>query len=306
MLSLLDLRRMRYFVAVAEELHFRRAAERLHISQPPLSQQIKALEQELDVALFERNRQRVYLTQAGRLLLERARRILADVEAARAELRATVAGQAGELRVGFTGSSGLMPFLHRALSRFRTDYPGVQVTLQDMPSLKQVEAVHKRELDIGVVRKPPMRQGAGVEFQLLCEDVLVLAVHEKNPLAARRSVRMKQLAGEAFISYPREAGISLFQKVHEMAAAADFFPNIVQEARDSSTIIGLVASGLGVAIVPESLRCIRLRGVRFVDFADAGARSALHVAIRRGERSVLMSAMRTLLRQESGSRMSAS
>ncbi len=295
---------MRYFVAVAEELHFRRAAERLHISQPPLSQQIKALEQELEVALFERNRQRVYLTQAGRLLLERSRKILADVEAARAELRATVAGEAGELRVGFTGSSALMPFLHRALHRFRADYPGVQVALQDMPSLKQIEAVHKRDLDIGVVRKPPMRQGAGIEFQLICEDALVLAVHEKNPLAARRSVSMKRLVGETFISYPREAGISLFQKVHEMAAAANFFPNIVQEARDSATIVGLVASGLGVAIVPESLRCIRLPGVRFIDFADSGARSALHVATRRGERSGLMTAMRTLLRLEANARTS--
>jgi DNA-binding transcriptional LysR family regulator len=300
MSSLLDLRRMRYFIAVAEELHFRRAAERLHISQPPLSQQIKALEQEFEVALFERNRQRVYLTQAGRLLLERARRILADVEATRAELRAAVAGEAGELRLGFTGSSGLMPFLHRALFRFRATYPGVQVMLHEMPSLKQVEAVYKRELDIGVVRKPPMRQSAGVDFQLLCKDALVLAVHEKNPLAASPSVAMKRLAGETFISYPREAGISLFQKVYEMAAAADFYPNIVQEARDSSTIVGLVASGLGVAIVPESLRCIRLPGVRFVDFADASACSALHILYRRAEGSGLMVAMRTLLRQEAG------
>jgi len=303
MFSLLDLRRMRYFVAVAEELHFRRAAERLRISQPPLSQQIMALEQDLQVKLFERSRQRVYLTPAGRLLLERARRILAEVETTRLDLRAAAEGEGGDLRIGFTGSSGLMPFLHRALHDFRAASPRVRLALQEMPSLDQIEAVHKRELDLGILRKPPLRQGTGVEFQLLCEDALVLAVHASNPLAAKRVVSVKRLREEAFISYPRAAGISLFQKVYELAAAADFYPNIVQETRDPSTIIGLVASGLGVAIVPASLRCIRMPGVRFVELSDAGARSALYVVHRSNDDSGTAVAMRTLLLREAGSRL---
>jgi DNA-binding transcriptional LysR family regulator len=301
--SLLDLRRMRYFVAVAEELHFRRAAERLRISQPPLSQQIMALEQELQVKLFERSRQRVYLTPAGRLLLERARRILAEVETTRLELRSAAGGEGGDLRIGLTGSAGLMPFLHRALHDFRAAYPRVRLALQEVPSLSQIEAVHKRELDLGILRRPPLRQGAGVEFQLLCEDALVVAMHESNPIAAKRKVSIKRLREEAFISYPRAAGISLFQQVHELAVAADFYPNIVHETRDSSTIIGLVASGLGVAIVPASLRCIRMAGVRFVELSDAGARSALHMVYRSADDSVTALAMRKLLLREAGARL---
>jgi DNA-binding transcriptional LysR family regulator len=295
MSPILDLRRMRYFVAVAEELHFRRAAERLGISQPPLSQQIQALEQDLEVALFERNRQKVFLTDAGRLLLERARRILAEVETTRAELRGAASGESGNLRVGFTGSAGLMPFLHRALLGFRTAYPAVRLTLQEMPSLDQIAALHQRELDLGIVRKPAMRHAAGVAFGLLCEDALVLAVHASNPLAAKRNVAMKQLRDETFISYPRDAGISLFQSVYDLAVAADFYPSIVHEARDASTIIGLVASGLGVAIVPAALRWIRMEGVRFLDLRDAGARSALHVVYRDADDSIAAAAMRGLL-----------
>jgi DNA-binding transcriptional LysR family regulator len=298
MSSILDLRRMRYFVAVAEELHFRRAAERLRISQPPLSQQIQALEQDIGTKLFERDRQRVFLTATGRVLLDRARRILGEVEATRIELRAAAGGEGGDLRIGFTASSGLMPFLHRALHGFRTAHPGVRLALQEMPSLRQVEALRKRELDLGIVRKPARRQANGVVFTLLCEDTLVVAMHERNPLAGKRSISIRRLRQEPFISYPRDAGISLFQDVYELASGADFYPDIVQEARDSSTIIGFVAAGLGVAIVPASLRCIRMDGVRFLDLSDAGARSALYLVGRAGDEAAPVSTLRSLLFHE--------
>jgi DNA-binding transcriptional LysR family regulator len=169
-----------------------------------------------------------------------------------------------------------------------------------MPSLAQIEAVHRRELDLGIVREPPLRPGGGVEFGLLCEDALVLAVHTGNPIAAKRTIAMRQLRDEAFIAYPREAGISLFQTVYDLAVAADFYPNIVQEARDASTIIGLVASGLGVAIVPAALRCIRMEGVRFVDLRDAAARSALYMIHRNDNGSGSTTTMRNLLQREAG------
>ncbi len=295
MSSLLDLRRMRHFVAVAEELHFRRAAERLRISQPPLSQSIQALERELDVMLFERNRQRVFLTASGRLLLDRARRILAEVEMTRLALREAGGGHGGELRIGFTASSGLMPFLHSAVHQFRQETPGVRLTLQEVPSREQLEALHKRALDVAILRKPQGQRSAGIAYDKLCEDMLVAAVHEGNPIAALPAVRMKRLRDEAFISYPRDSGISLFQEIDGLARAASFYPNVVQEARDSSTIIGLIASGLGIAIVPASLRCIQLRGVRFVDLLDAGARSALYVACRNDAPASPATRMRGLL-----------
>lgn len=295
MSSLLDLRRMRHFVAVAEELHFRRAAERLRMSQPPLSQSIQALERELEVTLFERSRQRVFLTPAGRLLLERARSILTEVEATRLALRDAAGGLGGELRIGFTASSGLMPFVHSAVQRFREQSPGVRLTMQEMPSRGQVEALHKRTLDVAILRKPRGRQDADIVYEKMCEDTLVVAVHEGNPIARMRAVRMKRLREEAFVTYPRDSGISLFQEIDGLARAASFIPTVVQEAGDSSTIIGLIASGLGVAVVPSSLRCIKLKGVCFVDLSDAGARSALHVACRRGAAAGLTTRMRDLL-----------
>ena len=278
MASLLDVRRMRYFVAVAEELSFRRAAERLRISQPPLSQQIAALEDELRTPLFDRTRQRVALTPAGRMLLERARLILRDVEKIRQDLRAAVAGQGGELRIGFTASAGLMAFVHDALQGFRSDHPHVRVTMSELPSLAQLEALHKRELDLGIVRKPPLRHGGGVRLDRLHEDRLVVAVHRDNPLAGRGPVRVAELRDQTFIAYPREAGISLFQAIFSMVTKAGFYPNVVHEARDSATIVGLVAAGQGVAVVPSSLRCIRLDGVRFLDIRDGAAASALFLA----------------------------
>jgi DNA-binding transcriptional LysR family regulator len=279
--SVLDLRRLRHFVAVAEELHFRRAAERLAISQPPLSLSIKSLEQDLEVALFERRRQRVFLTAAGRHLLDRARGILATVETTRQELRMAAGGSGGDLRIGVTASSGLMPFLHRALFTFRQQAPRVRLVLREMPSLAQIEALQQRELDLGIVRKPDTPRGAEIGFRLLCRDALMVAVHEDHPIAALPAVRMRQLRDESFISYPLVGSGTLYQdSLQTLATAGKFIPNVVQEARDSSTIIGLVASGFGVAIVPAALRCIAMKQVRFVALQDASARSALHVAWR--------------------------
>ncbi len=287
---------MRHFVAVAEELNFRRAAERLGMSQPPLSQSIQALEQDLEVALFERRRQRVYLTAAGRLLLARSRTILADVEATRSDLRAAACGGGGDLRIGFTASAALMPLLHHALHRFRCASPGVLLLAREMPSREQIEALERRGLDIGIARRPPLERSASLEFSLLCRDALVVAVHESHPIAALPAIRMKLLRDEAFISYPHGAGTSLYQEsLLALAKSAAFYPAIVQEAHDSSTIIALVASGLGVAIVPASLRCIHMQGVRFVDLLDSSARTALYIVHRSQDASASMNAFRDLL-----------
>lgn len=279
--SVLDFRRMRHFVAVAEELHFRRAAERLAMSQPPLSLSISSLERDLEVELFERRRQRVFLTAAGRHLLERARLILAEVEMTQTELRRAVDGRGGDLRIGFTASSGLMPFLHRALFQFRQDAPRVRVILKEMPSLDQIEALQQRELDVGILRKPDATSRNGVEFRLLCEDSLVVAVHDSHPIASLHAVRMDQLREESFISYPQNGiDTSYRESLLALAKVGNFFPTIVQEARDSSTIIGLVASGVGIAIVPDALRCIAMARVCFVTLQDASVRSALYCAYR--------------------------
>ena len=291
---------MRYFVAVAEELNFRRAAERLRISQPPLSQQIATLEEELRTKLFERNRQRIYLTAAGRLLLDRARHILSQVETVRQELQAASAGAGGELRVGFTASAGLMPFLHRATEELRGSLPGVRLSLSELPSLAQLEALHKRELDVGIVRKPPLRNSGGLDLIPLYHDRLVVAVHHANPVNQGSAVWIKQLRHEPFISYPREAGISLFQSIYHLVTAADFYPQVVHEARDSATIVALVAAGQGVAIVPDSLRCIAVPAVRFLDLRDEAAQSTLFLARQSGPLPEPVNSMCAALTREAG------
>lgn len=298
--SLLDIRRLRYFVAVAEELHFRRAAERLRMSQPPLSQHIQALEDELGLKLFERTKQSVHLTPAGRGLLERARRILAEVETTRTELRAVARGEGGELRVGFTESSGLESFFHKALHAFRASYPGVRVTLQDLPSLRQIEALHRRELDLGLIRKPPGRLTSEIAVEPLRDDALVAAMHWSHPLAREQRISIARLRDEPFITYPRVIGISLFQHVYELATAADFFPNIVHETRNSVAMIGMIASGLGVGIVPSVLRRISLEDVRFVDIEEAAAKSTLYVAYRSSDETGASENLRKTLLRFSG------
>jgi len=289
---------LRYFVAVAEELHFGRAAKRLRISQPPLSLQIQLLERELDAQLFDRTRQRTHLTAAGRLLLQRAKRVLADVEEARLEAKAAATGDGGDLRIGFTPSSGLMSFFHRSLHYFRQARPGVRLVLREMPSIMQIEAVHERSLDLAIVRFAALPQRRGLHVNLLCKDVLMVAVHESNALATNSSVTAKDLRDQRFIAYPREAGIGIAQKVFEITNTAGFYPQIVQEARDSSTIIGLVAAGLGIGIVPSSLACIRMAGVRFIPLRDPTAHSPMYVASRTHESNQPAAEMQKLLLQE--------
>lgn len=273
----MELRHLRYFVAVAEELNFTRAAERLYIAQPPLSTQIRALEQELEVQLFERDKRRVFLTQAGRHFLDRAREILAAVEAAQGETRSAASGSIGRLAMGYTASSMLSVRLPSAIRAFRQAHPQVILTLHEMTSVDQLDAVNARTLDLGILRRPNVVIPMGVVVEEWYQAPLVAAMPAGHPLA-RRALRIKDLRDQPLILYPRHSGIGLYWRVQELCAEAGFRPNMVQEARDAATIVGLVAAGVGIALVPSDTACIQLQGVVYQRLLDKGATSALFIA----------------------------
>ncbi|GGP26461.1 LysR family transcriptional regulator [Silvimonas amylolytica] len=293
----MELRHLRYFVTVAEELHFTRAAEKLHIGQPPLSQQIQALEAELGVELFARSRRKVALTPAGERFLVRARSILQQTADAAEDARRAAKGEVGELIIGFTPSLPFTSFLPRLIYRFRQRYPHVHLTLREMMTVQQMAAVADGTVDIGMVRTSDVQVPENVVLRHLAEDPLVLALRDDHPLAGQDTVRLQQLANEPFVMYSESAGTSIYRHIQRLCHDAGFAPNVVQEAREGTTLIGLVAAGLGVSILPAPLSCVRVEGVRYLPLADAGAMASASLATRVPNTSPLVANFVALLEQ---------
>ncbi|MCB1910153.1 MAG: LysR family transcriptional regulator [Rhodocyclaceae bacterium] len=274
----MELRHLRYFVAVAEELNFRRAAERLHIGQPPLSIQIRALEEELGVRLLERSKRRVSLTEAGNRFLRRAREILAAAAEAIDEARQAARGELGSLRVGFTSSLPYTSILPDLLVAYRRRYPAVELQLKEMFTTDQLAAIAEDRLDVGLVRYVGGELPAGVEVREIGSDPLCLVLAASHPLADREMVRFAELADEGFIGFPDGVGTGLPDILRRLCRQAGFEPRVVQTAREATTQVGLVGAGIGVALLPAPLACIRLPRVRYVPIADDGASFVLSVA----------------------------
>jgi DNA-binding transcriptional LysR family regulator len=274
----MELRHLRYFVAVAEELSFTRAAARLHIGQPPLSQQIQALEHEIGARLFERNKRRVLLTEAGRLFLADARRMLALSEQAKETARRAHLGEAGELRVGFTFSTPFTPLFAKVVRRYRQQYPGVLLTFQEMATSPQLAKIEARELDVGFVRPASMPLPSTVALTMLRRDPLRLVLPADSPLARKKAVTVKDLTDQAFVVFPKEAGTGIYHQIQDMCRAAGFAPNIAMEAGEPSTIIGLVAAGCGISVLPSSFEGIHMDGVVYRPLVDAAATTSMLLA----------------------------
>jgi DNA-binding transcriptional LysR family regulator len=280
----MQLDQLRYFIAVAGELHFRRAAERLHISQPPLSFHIKALEQEVGTQLLNRNTRQVSLTEAGAAFLIRAKRILSDVAEAAEEVKSISTGRAGSLRIGFTISTSFHPFFCDSVFRYRRAYPEVMVRLSEFVSGRQLDELLERRLDVGFLRGR-FDQVAGLTMNELTREALVLAVHRSHPLASQARISTLSLRTEPFISYPANAGVGIYRQIFALCERAGFEPRVIQEALEPSVIMGLVAAGLGVAIVPSSLQSIKIADVVFVPLEDPEAVATLYVAYRSDDES---------------------
>lgn len=284
----MELRHLRYFVAVAEELHFSRAAERLHIGQPPLSQQIQALESELGVLLFERSKRRVALTEAGKRFLTSARQILAETEYAAEQARRAARGEVGELRIGFTSSLPFTSVLPGVIHDYRQHYPQVTLTLREMFTTDQFGALLAGRLDIGFVRYDGLETPDGVLLRELRRDPLRAVLNARHPLAGAASLSLADLRNEGFVMYPQDAGSGLNPLIRRLCRSAGFEPKVVQEAREATTQIGLVAAGVGMAVLPSPLECVRMEGVRYVPLMDDGAHLSLGVAIRSGPAPALV------------------
>lgn len=272
----MDLRRLRYFVAVAEERHFGRAAARLHMAQPPLSQQIRTLEDELGVRLLNRTTRRVELTGAGAAYLDRAREILTAVDDAAHEARRVAAGSVGRLAVGCVGSAtySLLPALARGLS---TELPGVDFAFRgEMLVPDQVRALRSGDIDIALLR-PPVADTA-LAVRILRRERLVAAVPADHPLAARRRISVATLRDEPFIVHSGRRDAVMFETVLTLCRAAGFDPAVRHEVDETSTLVTLVAGGLGVAVVPEPVSALRLGGVVYLPLSDRDATTSLAVA----------------------------
>ena len=273
----MELRHLRYFVALAEELSFTRAAQRLHVSQPPLSLQIAQLEQELGAQLFVRTSRRVELTLAGQAYLVDARAVLERLDTARQRVAAIGQGQAGRIEVGLSGSHFLGPF-PAALARYRQSHPGVDVVLHEMqPSLQQA-ALRDKRIDVAISRTAV--NDDQLASTLLWPDPVVAALPPGHPLAARKALALKDLRSEAFVMLRRDSSAHAEHMV-QCCVQAGFAPRVAQTTVELAAVLSLVAAGLGVALVPSSLGMLFGPRVVFKPLGTKAPRADVHAVQRR-------------------------
>lgn len=279
----MDFKRLAYFVAVAEELHFGRAAARLAIAQPPLSRQIAQLEAELGVQLFDRSRSQIKRTQAGEALLTRARDILERLDRAKREVRRIGEGAAGRLRIAFIGSAsyGVLPELIRT---FRSAYPDVELAISALNNAELKTALIERQIDIAFAR--PALEDDEIRCEQIHQEPLIVAVPAESDLAGCDVLKLAELKRETFVLYPRRPRPSFADHVLEMCKKEGFIPDKQVLAQDYQTAIALVSVGVGISIVPQSVSQSSRYGVVFRPFEGSNLGTAISLAVRRDNQSV--------------------
>jgi len=294
---MVEMRHLRYFVAVAEELHFGRAAARLHMSQPPLSQQIRQLEGRLGFELFHRTKRRVQLTVAGHAFLTESRRILDLLERAIRIGEQTSRGEHGELAMGFV-SSASYSVLPSVLRRFRRSYPGVEVILRELPAGMQIASLVEKRIDIGLAR-PPIEH-PDLETITIYEEPLVVALPAHHSLGNARCVSLSDLSVEPFVLFPRDLAPGLYDQIISLCQQAGFSPRVVQEASQMQTIVSLVAADIGVAIVPGSVRNVQRPGLVYKPLGKPIPKTALALIHRKADPSPVVHRFLDLMRASAG------
>jgi DNA-binding transcriptional LysR family regulator len=281
----MELRHLRYFLVVAEELHFGRAAARLHITQPPLSQQIRQLEDELGVPLFQRTKRRVQLTDAGRAFREAAQQMLDQAAQAVRTAQRVHRGEIGPLTVGFVGSAMAGRFSEILLA-FRTCFPEVALTLQELTTAQQVEALRQRRIDIGVLR-PPIGE-EDFAFETIDRESFVVVLPKTHPLAAQQRIPLRALAQETVVMVPRVLWPGMEDDIVEFCQRAGCYPQRLSGATQTLTVIGLVAAGMGLSLVPASMQTVRWKGIVYRPVQERTPLADLTVAWRRDETSAVV------------------
>jgi DNA-binding transcriptional LysR family regulator len=287
----MELRHLRYFVAVAEEGHITRAAERLGMQQPPLSQQIKAIEGELGVQLFRRKPRGVELTDAGRALLGDARDILGRLDRALETTRRTARGEEGRISVGVSLTSTFHPFVPQVIRAFRDAYPHVFLNLQEGRNADLIQQLQGERIDVAFVRLPPASP-EGLVVVTLLEEPMVLALPSAHPLARRsrsKAIPLKALANETFIAPPSQLSPGIRAAAFAAYRAAGFSPRTGQEVARTTSALSFVAAGLGVSIVPASLQRLRIDGVTYCRLEGAARLTVpLNLVSRRNDASAVV------------------
>jgi len=287
----MELRHLRYFLAVAGESSFTRAAAKLGIGQPPLSQQIKDLEQELGTVLFHRTPHGVELSEAGTAFMEEAQLVLAGAERARTAAQRAGRGESGQLRVGFTGSAAFNPIVPTMIRNFRRAWPRVHLSLEEANTMRLLEALATSKLDALFIR-PGL---AGLKDVRLCrfaDEPMKVVLPAGHRLAKRKRLPLSALAQEPFVLFPRAVGLSLYDEIVNACRKAGFEPLLNQEAPQISSVVNLVAAEMGVSIVPAAISQVQVEGVRYLDIESEGRGTAplarLALATREQERSAIV------------------
>jgi DNA-binding transcriptional LysR family regulator len=291
----IELRLFRYFVAVAEELHFGRAAERIGIAQPPLSQQIRRLEQKLGAELLHRTKRRVELTEAGKVFLEQARQTITQAETAISMTRRAVRGEVGRLAIGMISSATYEDVIPRAIRTFREKYPDVELVLNEWTTAHQVDLLRRREIQVGFVRPPLLDPLLATET--VKREPLVAALPKSHVLAGRPEVRVAELAAAPWIMLPSDLGLGFYDLVLQVCRKAGFRPKVAQEATQTHTMTSLVAAGLGVTLVPASVQNLRRPGVVYRPLAGHTPSVELAAAYLKAGRPPVLDVFLAVLRK---------
>lgn len=289
----MELRHLRYFVTVAEELNFTRAARRLGMEQPPLSQQIRQLEDEVGTPLFQRLPRGVALTDAGGFFLRDAREILERVRQATEQAQRVARGDRGRLRIGMINSAPFHPFVPRVIREFGQLYPEVALGLEEDITPALTRALLESAVDVAFMR-PPLGEAAGLAVETLFDEAIVVALPEGHPLGRLRSLPLAALANDSFVLFPRPVGSGLYDEILAACRRAGFSPHIGHEVRQVTSIANLVAADLGVSLVPASMQQVLSTGVLYRPIEGDAPRARMSLASRRGDPSATVRNMLVL------------
>jgi DNA-binding transcriptional LysR family regulator len=279
----MELRQLRYFVALAEDLHFGKAAARLGIAQPGLTQQIKALEKAFGTKLFLRTKRSVALTPAGAVVLEEARQVLFHADHTHAVAIRAGRGELGVLEVGFVGTAIFTGIIATAIHAFRQQRPQADIRLNEIGIRQQLRLLDENKLDIGFIRPPVLQRPAGVVVKSISSENILLAIHEAHPLASRKRLHIRDLAGELFIVPSLHPGMGFYAHSEAVWRDAGFHPRVEHRSPQLATICSLVAAGAGVALMPGSLQNLQLPNLRYRALEGVVQRSELAIVYRRNE-----------------------
>jgi DNA-binding transcriptional LysR family regulator len=299
----MELRHIRYFLAVAEEMNFTRAAKKVGIGQPPLSQQIGDLEEELGAPLFRRVPRGVELTDSGKVFLPEAQAILAQAEHAKKIAQRGARGELGSLRLGFTGSAAFTRIVQDAIRTFRQTYPNVELILEEEDSITLLERLSEQTVDAAFIR-PGRSDPNGVQVHRLVEEVMMIALPSDHPFVKASALPLSALAKDRFLLFPRSAGPGFFDEIISACRGAGFEPRMGYQAPQITSVGNMIAAGLGVSIVPISIaNQVCVAGVKYLKIIGDAPKAPIALAIRPDEQSVTVKNFVTLAVKTRGKRL---